>query len=108
MKPAPSALDRMRAGRAAGEHGGERRLDREDLELRPFRLQHLGAGGDVAAGADAGDQDVDRAVAEIVEDLLRRRAPMDLDIGGIFELLRDPASRRCSADQLLGAWRSRL
>ena len=53
---------RVRAGRAAGQDRRERGLDREHLQARPFLLEHFGAGGDVAAGADAGDQHVDRRV----------------------------------------------
>ncbi len=54
------ALDRVRARLAAGQDRRKRRLDREDLEVRPFLLEHLGAAGDVPAGADAGDQGVER------------------------------------------------
>ena len=96
------ALDRVRPRRAAGEDRRQGRLDREHLEARPFGLQHLGAGGDVAAGADAGDEDVDRRIAEVGEDFLRGGAAVDFEIGGIFELLRHPAVRRL-VDQLLGA-----
>jgi hypothetical protein len=96
------ALDRVRTRLAAGDHRRQGRLDRIDLQLRPFLLQHLPAGGDVAAGADAGDQHVDRAVAEVVQDLLGGGAGMDLDIGRIVELLRHPAARR-RFDQLLRA-----
>ena len=66
------------------------------------RLQHFGAGGDVAAGADAGDQHVDRAVAEIRQYLPRGGAAVDFEVGGIFELLRHPAVLRLG-DQFLGA-----
>ena len=85
------ALDRVRAGLAARQDRRQGRLDREHLEARPFRLEDLGAGGDVAAGADAGDQQVDRRVAEIGEDLLGGGAAVDLEVGRILELLRHPA-----------------
>src|SRR3546814_12206859 len=48
--------------------------------------------GDVPAGADAGDDDVDRRVAEILEDLARGGAGVDFDIGRVLELLRHPAT----------------
>ncbi len=53
-------------------------------------FQHFGAAGDVTAGADAGDQYVDRAVFEVLEDFLRGRACVDRDIGWIVELRRHP------------------
>ena len=61
MNPGADALDRMRARLAAAITGDSARLDREDLELRPFLLQHLRASGDVPAGADAGDQRIEPA-----------------------------------------------
>ena len=60
MKPAPIPWIGCGPGSPPERTGRKRRLDRENLEIRPFLLQHLGAGGDVAAGADAGDQRVDR------------------------------------------------
>ena len=80
--------------------GDERRLDREHLEVRPGRFQHFGAGGDVPAGADAGDDRVDRRVGEIAQDFLRGRAAMNLDVGRIVELLRHPAVRVWSISSL--------
>ena len=76
------------------------------LRLRPDRLEHFGAGGDVAAGADAGDDRVERLVGEVAQDFLRGRAAVDLDIGGVVELLRHPAVRRL-VDQLLRRGRPR-
>src|SRR3546814_11223591 len=61
---------------------------RIDFQVRPMLLQKLGAAGDMATGADAGYQHVDWAVLEIGEDFFRRRAQVDIDIGVIFELLR--------------------
>jgi hypothetical protein len=37
------------------------RLDRDDMQRRLARLQHLADAGDGAAGADAGNEDVDVA-----------------------------------------------
>ena len=102
MKPAPMPWIGWGAGCAAGNDRRQRRLDREDLERRPFLLQHLGAAGDVAAGADAGDQRVERLVAEVGQDFLRGRADMDVDVGRIVELLRHPGAGR-RGDDFLGA-----
>ena len=55
------ALDRMRAGLAAREHGAVLGLDGIDLEVGQARLQHLADAGDGAAGADAGHEDVELA-----------------------------------------------
>jgi hypothetical protein len=53
-----------------------------------LRLQHLADAGDGAAGADAGDEDVDRAIG-VVPDLLRRGLAVDRRVGRVLELLRD-------------------
>src|SRR3546814_6215296 len=53
--------------------------------MGPERFQHLRHAGDVAAGADAGDQRIERRVGEVGGDLLRRGADMDVDIGGRSE-----------------------
>ena len=67
------------AGRAAppDRTGRVLRLDRDDLERGPARLQHLADAGDGAAGADAGDEIVDLAM-RVVPDLLGRRAAVDV------------------------------
>src|SRR3546814_16854857 len=62
------ALDRVRSGLAARNDGRQGRLDRKDLEVRPMFLGELRDAGDVAAGADAGDQHVDRRILEVGED----------------------------------------
>src|SRR3546814_5934159 len=62
------ALDRVRSGLAARNDGRQGRLDRKDLEVRPMFLEELRDAGDVAAGADAGDQHVDRRILEVGED----------------------------------------
>ena len=55
------ALDLVRPGRAAGEDGRVFRLDRDHADARLARFQHLADAGDRAAGADAGDDDIDLA-----------------------------------------------
>ncbi len=57
------------------------------LTLRLARLQHLTDAGQRAAGADAGDEDVNGAL-RVVPDFLRGGAAVDLRIGGVLELLR--------------------
>ena len=69
------------------------RLDRDHAHARLSRLQNLADSGDRAAGADAGDDEVDLA-ERVVPDFLRGGAAMDLRIGGIFELLRHDRARR--------------
>ena len=59
------ALDLVRAGLAAGEHGAVGRFDGDGLELWLALLDVAGDAGDGAAGADAGDEDVDLAVGVI-------------------------------------------
>src|SRR3546814_4323660 len=70
-------LDRVRTGLAAGNDRRLGRLDRIDFQIGPMRLERFGHPGDVPAGADAGDDDVDRRVAEILEDLARGGAGVD-------------------------------
>ena len=53
------------------------------LSVRLARLQHLADAGDRAAGADAGDEDVDLAV-RVVPDLLGGGAAVDVRIGGVL------------------------
>ena len=95
------ALDLVRPGLAAGQHRAVLGLDGEDAQRRPARLEHLPDAGDGAAGADAGNESVDRAVG-IGPDFLGRGAAMDFGIGGIAELLRNDGVRRFRRD-LLGA-----
>src|SRR3954470_12952526 len=101
-KAGADALDRVGAGLAARDDRRQSGLDGEYLEVRPFLLQHFRAGGDVAAGADAGDDDVDGRVAEIVQDFLRGGADVDVDVRRILELLGDPAALGLRGE-LLGA-----
>jgi hypothetical protein len=57
--------------------------------------------GEGPAGTEGGDDDIDRTTG-VVPDFHRRRAPMDLGVGGISELIeRDRAGGL--ADQLFGS-----
>mmetsp|Transcript_18247 Transcript_18247/g.43860 ORF Transcript_18247/g.43860 Transcript_18247/m.43860 type:complete len:263 (-) Transcript_18247:592-1380(-) len=91
----------MGAGLAAADDRRGGRLHGIDLELRPGGLEHLGAAGDVAAGADAGDQGVE-AFGEVAQDLLGRGLHVDGRVGAVLELLRHPRAR-VQLQQLAGA-----
>ena len=99
-EPGADALDRVGGGGAAAQHRREGRLHGEDLELRPARPEDLADAGDVAAGADAGD-DVVEAVGEVAADLLGRGPLVDLEVGRVVELHRDPGAGRLG-DDLVG------
>jgi hypothetical protein len=75
----------VRAGLAAVEDRGLLGLDGDDLHAGLALLEHLADAGDGAAGADAGDDDVDRAVG-VAPDLLGRGLSVDLGVGGVGEL----------------------
>ena len=64
---------------------GAPRLDGDDLHVGLAGLDHLADAGDGAAGADAGDEDVDLAVG-VLPDLLGRRLAVDLGVGRVGEL----------------------
>ena len=98
MKFAPSPWMRMRSRLAAAQDGGCGGFDGEHFQLRPMLLQHLRAARDVPAGPDAGNERIGRRIGEIAQDLLGGGAAVDFDIGGIVELLRHPASGRCSTN----------
>ena len=87
-KPAPMPWILCGPGCAAGQHRAVLGLDRDHPDRRLARLQHLADAGDGAAGADAGDDDVDLAVG-VVPDLLGGGAAVDLRVGRVLELLRD-------------------
>ena len=57
---------------------------------------HLAHAGDGAAGADAGDEDVDLAVG-VAPDLLGGGVAVDLRVGRVLELLRHEVARSVSA-----------
>ena len=63
------ALNLVRARRAAGQHRRILRLQRDHAHRRLALFQHLSDAGDCAAGADAGNHDVDCAV-RVVPDFL--------------------------------------
>ena len=94
------ALDLVRPGLTARQDRRILGLDRDDLQGRAARLQHLADRRDGAAGADAGDEIVDLAVG-VVPDLLGRGAAVDLGIGRVLELLRDDGAGDLGL-QLLG------
>ena len=66
------ALDLVRTGRAAGQDGLSSGSTATIFNVGA-RLQHLADAGDGAARADAGDEDIDRAV-RVVPDFLGRGA----------------------------------
>ena len=93
MKPGADALDRVPAGLEllAGFRcvmtglltGSTATIF--TVGLRDF--EHFAHAGDRAAGADAGDEDVDLAVG-VAPDFLGRGLAMDFGIGRVLELLR--------------------
>src|SRR5436190_827398 len=62
-------------------------LHGDRLEARLPLLDDLAHAGDRAAGADAGDEEINFAI-RVIPDLLGCRAPVDLRVGGVLELLR--------------------
>ena len=84
-----AGLERLALHLLRDDRRGDR-LDRDRLEARLARLDDLGHAGDRAAGADAGDEDVDLAVG-VLPDFLGGGRAVDLRVGGIFELLRHEA-----------------
>src|SRR3546814_20741054 len=74
------ALDLVRAGLAAGEHGAVLGLDGNHPQPRLARLQRLADAGQRAAGADGGDDDVD-AAGSVAPDLPRWWAAVDFRVG---------------------------
>src|SRR6478672_9809976 len=82
------ALDLVGAGLAAVEDRGLRRLDGDDLHTGLAGLKDLADTRDRAAGADAGDDDVDLAVG-VLPDLLGGGLAVDLGVGLVGELARE-------------------
>src|SRR5208337_2846510 len=87
-KARADALDLVRtglqrlAGALLGEHGARGRLDRDRLDrLALGPLDEARDAGDGAAGADAGDEDVDRALG-VVPDLRAGGLFVDRGVGG--------------------------
>ena len=83
------ALDLVRAGPAAGEHGRGRRLDGDHLQVLVALLEEAARAGDRAAGADAGDEVVDPAVERLPQ-LRAGGAAVRLGVGGVGELVGQP------------------
>ena len=89
-KAGADTLDLVRAGLALGEHRGGGGLDGDDLNLGVLLLEELAHAGHSAAGADAGDEDVDLAVG-VIPDLGAGRGLVDGGVGGVHELAGDNA-----------------
>ena len=82
------ALNLVRTGLAAGEHRTLRRLDRDGLEATASSaLMYSRHAGDRAAGADAGNENVDLAVG-VVPDFGSGGFDVNLRVGGVVELLQ--------------------
>ena len=96
-----NALDGVGCRCAARDHGRCRGFHREYLELWELGLEHAGGAREVAAGAHAGDERV-QPVGEVGQDFLGGGAHVDVDVGRVFKLLRNPrAGGLCL--QFLGA-----
>src|SRR5450759_255434 len=100
-EPRADALDLVRTLRLAGQDGRLGRLDGDELYVRLALLEHLTDAGDRAAGADAGDEEVDLTLG-IGPDLLGRRLLVDGDVRRVGELAGQNGTRRVRHD-LLGA-----
>ena len=83
-------LDLVRPRRAAGEHRRGGGLDGDDEGLGRALPEHPPDAGDRPARADPGDEGADLAVG-VPPDLLGGRAPVDLGVGRVRELLRHEA-----------------
>lgn len=75
-------------GLAAGEDGRIGGLDADDLHTRLAGLEDAADTGEGAAGADAGNEDVD-LTGGVVPDLFTGGALVDLGVGGVTELARE-------------------
>ena len=100
------ALDLVGAGLAAGEHRRVGGLNGNNLYLRVLLLEVAAGAGDGAAGAHAGNQDVDLAVG-VLPNLRTRGRLMDGGVGGVHKLAGDHALGGL-ARQLLGLGDSAL
>ena len=83
------ALDLVRPGPAARDHGGRRGLHGDEAAARVALLEEATGAGERAAGADAGHQAVDLLVHRR-PDLRARRAVVRLRVGGVGELVGKP------------------
>ena len=90
MMPAPMPWMGCGVMLAARQDRARFGFDGDHLEAGQARLQRLADAGDRAAGADAGDEDIELAPG-VAPDLLGRGAYMDGRIGRVLELLRHEA-----------------
>src|ERR1035438_9383736 len=82
------ALDLVRSGLAAREHGAVCGFDGDGLEAGLALLDVLGHAGDGAAGAHAADEDVHFAVC-VVPDFRAVGGVVDGGVGGVVKLPQD-------------------
>ena len=75
------------------ESTGGSGLDGDDLNLGVLLLEELAHAGHSAAGANAGDEDVDLAVG-VIPDLGAGRGLVDGGVGGVHKLAGDDAVGR--------------
>src|SRR3546814_16281307 len=87
------ALDLVRAGLAAGEHGAVLGLDGNHPQPRLARLQRLADAGQRAAGADGGDDAVD-APGSVSPDTPRSGADGYFRGGRVVAWLRPPTRNK--------------
>ena len=102
MKPAPMPWIGCGPGSPPESTGDSVGSTANTLSLGHAGLSTSAQAGDVAAGADAGDDRVERGVGEIAQDFLRGGAAVDFDVGRVLELLRHPRAFG-RGDDLLGA-----
>ena len=88
------------AGESLRDDRGILRLNCDGLEGRLAPLEHFTTAGQGATGAHGRDQNINLALG-VFPNLLRRSLPMDVGVGGVVELLRDPGARSIFR-QLLG------
>ena len=82
------ALELVWAGVFAGNYCAAIGFDGGDMDLRQYFFQHIGASGEGAAGADAGDEAGDIVIG-IPEEFQSGGAAVSFGVGGIIELLHD-------------------
>src|SRR5258708_7912983 len=87
-------------GQSLGNYRGIFGFGGDGLDRSFTRLYYLAATGNGAAGPDCRNKDVNFAI-RVLPNFLGRGVTVDLGIGGIIELLRDPRVWRLLC-QLLG------
>ena len=87
----------MRARNTLAQNGGGGGLDGDDLDVGVLLLEELARAGQRAAGADAGDKDVDLPVG-VLPDLGAGGLIVRLGVRGVDKLAGDEASRRLRGD----------